>query len=91
MRPVLVYKTCSQYARLDLLSSTRASFELFDLGHVCGNTLSVLAFARAIAALRLGAVVVFRHVRLLCLCLLLVSFACVFPVAAIQVGKRRIT
>ena len=49
-----------------LFGLCRAPFEVFDFGHVGGDTTSVFAFARAIAALRLGGVVVLRHVMLLC-------------------------
>ena len=48
-----------------LFCSPRAPFEFPDFGHICGDTACVLAFARAIATLRLGSVVVLRHVRLL--------------------------
>jgi hypothetical protein len=48
------------------LSSIRAPFEFFDFGHICGYASSVFAFTRPIATLRLGSVVVLRHVRLLC-------------------------
>src|ERR1700739_4657248 len=50
-----------------LFGPTLTLFELLDFGHVCGDAPGVLAFSRAIAALRLGGVVVFRHGRLLCL------------------------
>jgi hypothetical protein len=42
-----------------------APFEFPDFGHICGDAPSVLAFPRAIPALGLGRVVVFRHVRFL--------------------------
>lgn len=48
------------------MSSIRAPFEFLDFGHICGYASSVLAFTRPIATLRLGSVVVLRHVRLLC-------------------------
>jgi hypothetical protein len=49
-----------------LCGPTLLPFEFFDFGHICGDARSVFAFARTIATLRLGRVVVFCHVLLLC-------------------------
>jgi hypothetical protein len=46
-----------------LLRSTRVPFEFLDFGHISLDALSVFAFSRAIAALRLSGVVVLGHVQ----------------------------
>jgi len=56
---------------VDLRFSTRAFFEVLDLGHICCDATSVLALPRAVAALCLGNVMVLRHVTLLCFFVLL--------------------